>query len=136
MFNSREYEWADLTLVLGGKDIATIRAVKYEESIEREAIYAKGREPVAIQSGNKAYKGEIAVLQSGYEAMVKAGNGSILSLSVDGLFGYGNPSAGDAPLYDRAEGICFLTAPKDIKQGDKFQEIKLPFIFLRLKNQV
>jgi len=29
-----------------------------------------------------------------------------------------------------------LEAAKDVKQGDKFQEIKLPFVFLKLKNQV
>jgi hypothetical protein len=29
MFNSREYEYADVTLVLGGKDITGIRGVNY-----------------------------------------------------------------------------------------------------------
>ncbi|MGJ5643206.1 hypothetical protein [Formosa sp. S-31] len=135
MFDSRQYEWADLTLILGGQDITGIRAVKYTEKIEREHLYAKGRYPQGIQSGNIAYEGEIALLQSDYEALVRAGKGSVLSLSLDGLFAYGNPSLGDVMTTDRAMGIRFLEAPKDIKQGDKFQEIKLPFIFVKLKNQ-
>ena len=134
-FDSRQYEWADLTLILGGRDITGIRAVKYEEAIEREALYAKGRSPHSIQSGNISYKGEIAMLQSDYEALVKAGKGSVLSLNLDGLFAYGNPSTGDALMSDRASGIRFLSAAKDLKQGDKFQEIKLPFVCLNIKNQ-
>lgn len=135
MFDSREYEWADLTLILGGTDVTGIRAVKYLEKIEREAIYGKGRNPHSIQSGNIAYEGEIVMLQSAYEALVKTGKGSVLSLSLDGLFAYGNPSNGDALITDRASGIRFTEAGKDIKQGDKFQEIKLPFICLNIKNQ-
>lgn len=135
MFNSRQYEWADLTLILGGKDITGIRAVKYMEKIEREPLYAKGRYPHSIQSGNVAFEGEISMLQSEYESLVKAGKGSILSLALDGIFAYGNPLNGDAITTDRAQGIRFLEASKELKQGDKFQEIKLPFVCLKIKNQ-
>lgn len=135
MFDSRQYEWADLTLILGGRDLTGIRAVKYSEKIEREALYAKGRNPHSIQSGNIAYEGEITMLQSEYEALVKAGKGSVLSLSLDGLFGFGNPSSGDAITTDRASGIRFTEAAKELKQGDKFMEITLPFICLNIKNQ-
>ena len=135
-FNSRQYQWADLTLILGGRDITGIRAVKYTEKIEREALYAKGRNPHSIQSGNIAYEGEITVLQSEYEALVIAGKGTILSLSLDGLFAYGNPARGDALITDRASGIRFTEATKDFKQGDKFQEISLPFICINIKNHV
>ena len=135
MFDSRQYEWADLTLILGGRDITGIRAVKYTEKIEREALYAKGRNPHSIQSGNIAHEGEITMLQSEYEALVKAGKGSVLSLSLDGLFGYGNPSNGDAIITNRASGIRFTEAPREMKQGDKFEEITLPFICLNIKNQ-
>ena len=135
MFDSRQYEWADLTLILGGRDITGIRAVKYTEKIEREAVYAKGRNPYSIQSGNISYEGEITMLQSEYEALVKAGKGSVLSLSLDGLFGYGNPSSGDAIITNRASGIRFTEAAREMKQGDKFEEITLPFICLNIKNQ-
>lgn len=134
-FNSRQYEWADLTLILGGRDITGIRAVKYTEKIEREAVYAKGRNPHSIQSGNIAYEGEITMLQSEYDALVTAGKGSVLSLAVDGLFAYGNPANGDAILTDRASGIRFTEAAKELKQGDKFMEVTLPFICLNIKNQ-
>jgi hypothetical protein len=135
MFNSTQYAWADLTIVLGGRDLTGIRSVKYSEKIEREAIYAKGRKAHSIQSGNVAIEGEIGMLQSEYEALVAAGNGSVLSLSLDAIVSYGNPANGDAITSDRIVGIRFTEAPKELKQGDKFMEITLPFIALDVTNQ-
>jgi hypothetical protein len=134
-FNSREYEWPDVTLVLGGRDLTGIRAIKYTEKIEREAIYAKGRNPHSIQSGNVSYEGEISVLQSEYEALVFAGNGSIMGLSLDAVIAYGNPLNLDMVITDKLLGIRFTEASKEFKQGDKFMEMKLPFIALEVRNQ-
>jgi len=135
-FNSREYEWADLTLILGGRDVTGIQAVKYAEMMEREPIYAKGRNAHSIQTGNSAVTGEITMLQSEYEALVVSGKGSIMSLSLDALVAYGNPLNLDAIVKDRIVGIRFTESTKDIKQGDKFMAITLPFVALRIQNQV
>lgn len=134
-FDSREYEWADLTLILGGRDITGIRAIKYKTSIEREALYAKGRHPHSIQSGNIKFEGEIKMLRSEYEALSTAGKGTVLSLSLDGLFNYGNPAEGNAITTTRASGIRFLEEEVSDEQGSKFQEITLPFVCLRIKNK-
>lgn len=134
-FNSREYEWADVTLILGGNDITGIRAIKYMEKAEKEALYAKGRYPHSIQTGNVAFEGEISMLQSEYEALVQSTpNKSVLGLSLDAEVSYGNPP--DVITTDRVIGLQITEGGKDIKQGDKFQEIKLPFIALRLENRV
>lgn len=134
-FNSREYEWADFTLILGGVDITTIRGIKYSEKAEREAVYAKGRYPHSIQTGNIAYEGEITLLQSGLDALIASStDNSILSLSLDAEGNYGNPP--DATITDRIVGIRFTESAKESKQGDKFMEVTLPFICLRVENQV
>jgi hypothetical protein len=135
-FNSREYEWADITLILGGRDVTGIQAVKYAEKVEREPIYAKGRDAHSIQTGNSAVTGEITMLQSEYEALVVSGKGSVMSLSLDALVAFGNPLNGDAIIKDRIVGIRFTESAKDIKQGDKFMAITLPFVALRIQNQV
>ena len=44
-FNSREYEWADLTVLIGGVDITGIRGLKYSQKQEKELIYGKGNMP-------------------------------------------------------------------------------------------
>jgi hypothetical protein len=137
MFDSREYEWADFTAILGGRDLSGIRGVKYTRKIEREGVYAKGRNARAIQSGNITIEGEITMLQSEYESLAASSkNQDILNLSVDLLGAYGNPSNGDMLLYDRIIGVRFTETSKEFKQGDKFMEITLPFVALEVKRQV
>jgi hypothetical protein len=136
MFNSREYEFADLTLILGGKDITGVRGIKYTEKIEREALYGKGRYALAMQSGNVSIEGEITLLQSEMEALIQAGQGSLFNLALNAEVNYGNPSNGDALVTDRIEGIYFTESTKQFKQGDKFMEVTVPFVALRVQHQV
>ncbi|MBP4139624.1 hypothetical protein [Flavobacterium geliluteum] len=134
-FNSRQYEWGDLTLVLGGRDITGFRGIKYTEKGEKEALFAKGRHAHSIQTGNITVEGEITILQSELIALEKAGKGSILGLNVDGIVAYGNPSLGDTMTTDRIVGISFTEAAKEMKQGDKNMEVTIPFIALAVINQ-
>ena len=133
MFNSREYEWADLTFLLGGKDLTGFRGIKYSIKQEKEVVYGKGNMPIAIQKGNKSIEGEITVLQSELETMrLQSETGSILDLQLDAVACYGNPANGDVLVTDVIHGIQFTEEPKELKQGDKFMEITLPFIALRV----
>lgn len=137
MFNSREYEWSDLTLILGGKDITGIRAVKYTEHQEKEYLYGKGNLPSSIQKGNLSYDGEIVITQSELESLrAVAKNNSILNLQLDAVVNYGNPTDGDVMITDVLQGIQFTESPHGLKQGDKSMEITLPIIFLRLKKSI
>jgi len=136
-FDSREYEWADMTLVLGSRDVTGIRAIKYSEKIEREAYYAKGRYPHGIQSGNVSYEGEITVLQSELEALIVAAGGSILRLKgLRANVSYGDLSKMDAVVTDSLESIYFTDNTKELKQGDKFMEVKLPFICVNIRPNI
>lgn len=134
--NGREYEWGDLTLILGGRDLARFRGVKYTDKIEREAVYAKGTKPHAIQSGNEAFEGEFKILQSELEKLIVAGGGTIKSLTLDALLSYGNPSKGDAMITDRIESLRFTETTKELNQGDKFMEVTIPWIALDIQNQI
>lgn len=133
MFNSREYAWSDVTVMIGTRILTGIRSVSYKRKQEKEAIYGKGDQPVSIQRGNVSYEGSISLLQSEYEALKQAGNGSVLDLNVNIVVSYGHPELGDLMKTDRLMGCEFTEEGSDIKQGDKNQEIELPFIFLRLQ---
>jgi hypothetical protein len=135
MFDSKEYEWSDITLLLGGSDLTGIRSIKYGEKQEKEAVYAKGNKPKTIQRGNRSFEGEFGVLQSELETLRAAGGGSIMGLRLDAVVGYGNPTNGDTLIFDKVLGIEFTEDIKEIKQGDKFMEGKLPFIALDVQNQ-
>lgn len=134
MFNSREYEWADISLIVAGRPVTGIRAVKYTKSQEKEALYAKGNLPHSIQHGNKSYAGSISLLQSELEALELSAGGDALDASFDIMVAYGNPLKGDVIQTDLIKGAELTEIPKGMSQGDKFAEIELPFIALDIKN--
>lgn len=134
MFNSREYEWSDVNVAAAGRPVTGIRGVKYSSKQEKEVLHAKGNKPHSIQRGNKTYDGELTVTQSEYEALRAAGGGDILDISIDIVVAYGNPSKGDVITTDLLMGVEFTEDNTEWKQGDKFQEKSLPFIFLDKKS--
>lgn len=133
MFNSRQYEFADMTLFLGNRDVTGFRSIKYTEKQEKEPLHGKGNKPLSIQKGNKTYEGSIGVLQSELEALEVAAGGSILDLELTAVVNYGNPSKGDMVKTDELIGVQFTEVSRELKQGDKFMEIELPIVFLDRK---
>lgn len=134
MFNSREYEWADIDVVMAERPVTGIRGIKYNTKKEKELVYAKGNKPHAVQSGNYDHSGEITVLQSEYNALRQAAKGDILSVSLDIVVAYGNPTRGDAITTDILVGVEFTEDNTEWKQGDKFQEKTIPFVYLDRKS--
>ena len=132
MFDTREYEWNDTTVMIGTRTITGIRGVKYSTKQDKQPIYGKGNEPYAIQKGNKSHEGELTVNMSELLALqAESKSGSILDLQVDVTVCYGNPSQGDVMHTDKLMGVQFTEEPQEIKQGDDHSEHTLPFIFLR-----
>ena len=135
MFNTREYEWSDVTVVLGGKNVVGLRGISYSSAQEKEALYAKGNKPHSIQSGNKAYTGSIRLLQSELIALQSGSiTGDVLDIAFDVVVAYGNPSKGDVIHTDLVRGAQFTESPKSLNQNDKFMEIELPIIALDILN--
>lgn len=128
--DTREYEWADVSVVLAGRDVTGIRGVSYNSDQEKEALYAKGNKPHGIQRGNKSYAGSIRLLQSEYEALNAAAGGDALDVSFNIIVSYGNPSRGDVIKTDLLVGVEITSKPKGLNQNDKFMEIELPLVML------
>ena len=106
MINGKEYGWEDITAYMGGRDVMGFRSIKYTTKKEKEALYGKGNKALAIQSGNISNDGEIGLTQSEVEALEIASGGSLLDIQL-------------------------TEDPRETNQGDKFQDLKLPFLFLR-----
>lgn len=132
-FNSREYEWSDVNVVVAGRLVTGIRGVSYTSSQEKEALYGKGNKPHSIQRGNKSNSGSIRLLQSELEALELAAKGDILDISFNIIVSYGNPSQGDVVSTDLLVGCEITEVPKSLNQNDKFMEIELPLIMLDVK---
>lgn len=129
-FNSRQYEWADVTVILGGKDMLTIRGIKYKKTSDNEALFAKGRHAISIQRGNESVEGEIGILQSELiELEESAPNKDLFQLSVDIEVSY---SSNGVVRTDRVTGVRFGEYEKSFAQGDKFMEVPIPFLALKV----
>ena len=135
MFDSRQYEFADMTMLLGDRDVTGFRGLKYATKQEKELVYAKGNLPHHIQKGNISFEGEVTVLQTELETLRALGGGSVLGLRLDAVVAYGNPANGDTLIIDKIIGLEFTEDGKEMKQGDKNMEVTLPFICLRIENQ-
>lgn len=131
--NTREYEWSDVSVTVAGRPVTGLRGVKYGVKQEKELIYAKGNKPHAIQRGNIDYSGEITLLQSEYEALKTAANGEVTNITFDTVVSVGNSSRGDVITTEILIGCEFTEDNTEWKQGDKFQEKVLPFIFIDKK---
>jgi hypothetical protein len=135
IINGRQYEFADLTLFLGGRDVTGFRGIKYGTSQEKEVLYGKGNRGMSIQKGNISHEGEITFTQSELETLKALGGGSVLNLNLNAVVCYGNPAKGDVLITDKINGLQFTEEVKEISQGDKFMEVKLPFIALDIQYQ-
>ena len=65
------------------------------------------------------------------EALEIASGGSLLDIQLDIVVSYGDPEKGDLPTIHKLRGVQFTEDPRETNQGDKFQDLKLPFLFLR-----
>lgn len=138
IINGRQYEWADISLILGGRLVTGARGINYKESQEKELLYGKGNRPMSIQKGNKKYEGSVTLLQSEVETLKElgrsiVGRASILDLNLNAVVCYGDPSKGDVMLTDQLFNIQFTEVEKSMKQGDKNMEVTLPFICTDIK---
>lgn len=140
LINGREYEWADISVIIGGVSIVGFRAISYKREREKEAMYAKGRRAHSIQSGNESVTGSITFTQSQLEALEAATGGNVLTAKVDIVVSYGGELSTEnvistAIATDVIVGAEFTEYEKGMSQGDKFMEIAMPFLALDIENK-
>jgi|SRR5690554_102297 len=131
--NSRQYEFADITVIFGGKDITKLRNISYKKTADREAVFGKGRYAHSIQTGNISVEGSVTMLQSDVIDIEEATGRDILSASVDIEVSY---AANGVLRTDRVIGARISEYEKSMAQGDKFMEIELPFLALDVNEGV
>ena len=132
VFNTEQFEWSDVTIQLGDRVLTAVQGVSYDTSQDKELIYGKGNQPLAIQRGNKTYKGEITVLQSELHLLINSAPNKDLTdyrnLTITVSY-----SRDDVVVTDGLVGVEFTEMSKSLKQNDKFMTVTLPIIFTRLQ---
>ena len=129
-FNSKEYAWIDVNVVMLGKPVTGLRGIEYKSKRQKEALYATGKKARGIQLGKKEYEGTITVLQSELIAMQAAakakGYDDITDLEFDIIVSY-IPDGGVVQT-DKVVNASITEAPNSIKVDDLYSEHALPFI--------
>jgi len=136
-FSSKQYAWSDVKINLLGRTLVGVRGVSYKVSVDKEAVFGRGKKALAIQSGNETIEGELMLLQSELVALntaVKAINPlyKITDVSFDLVVSYGD----NITTTDIIKGVEFTEYEKGLEQEDKFMEITLPFVALDLQEGV
>lgn len=137
-FNSKEYAYIDVQVVILGRLVTGLRGVAYEVTTDMAALYGSGKYALSIQRGKKVYTGTITLLQSEVIALTaaakSAGGQDITDLDFDMIVAYA-PDSGIITT-DKVIGAAITKVAKEMKEGDLQQEIALPFLALRIDDNV
>lgn len=136
MINGKQFDWGDITISLLPLTpvIFTAKTISWDEELEAEAIYGKGRTPVGYGKGNWKASGKMEMLKSEFEALALIAPNGILNLdprntSINVL--YSNSLDGTIPLTSNTlTGIRFTKVSDSASQGDKELKVSLDFLIL------
>jgi len=131
-FNSIEYAWKDIEVVIMGRPLARILEVEYTTEVEKKHIYGRGKKALGIQDGNEKVSGQITIGQSELEAMIRKAQevkpgGKVTDISFNVNVAYRQDTD---IIRDRIVGFSITQIPKAMKQGDSDMVVKLPFLAL------
>ena len=134
-FDSKDCEWADMTVIFAGSPLTKIRGLKYKATKEKELLHSAGDEPISIQSGNRTYEGQIKVLKGAIDDMNRAataaGGDDVLDLQFDIIVTY-KPKGTRQLQTDTLVGVEVKEFEKGWDQGAKNMDVTLPIVFLKL----
>ena len=133
-FNSREYQWSDLEIVLEGKLLTKAVAVEYGEKINREYIRGKGNKAQGINDGDYSVEGSLELHQSEFDALEKlTGNKGIVNMR-DLTLTVAYASTADGRISIRSIiGVAITDWKEAYKSGDTHGTVTLPFMALDIK---
>lgn len=138
-FDTKECSWANMKVVVMGREITGIRGIKYKMIQEKEHLHGAGDEPIGIQRGKRTYEGEIKLLKFEYDILSdvvsKAKGRDLLDFSGDIVVTY-IKDLQSLPRTDVIKGFQFKDFEKGWEQGAKFMEITMPIIFMKLEQNI
>ena len=134
-FDTKDFEWKDITVTIGGAKVNKLRNIKFKTAQEKDYLHGAGDDPLSIQSGNRTYPGTIEItaiaLRDLNAAAIAAGGRDALDLKFDVVVSY--RAAVNRPLLLRTLiGVELEEFEEGMAQGEKFSTISLPFKALKV----
>lgn len=137
-FNSKQYEWADVKIVILGREVAGIQGIEYTVKKEKSYSYGRGNDPHSIQHGKKSVEGTLMLLQSEMEALDELARSvnpdyDLTDIEFDVAVAYGQ---GNTLKRDIILTVSITEDPRSISNDDVFMELEAPFMALGVKRSV
>ncbi|HMP92918.1 MAG TPA: hypothetical protein PKD90_08615 [Phnomibacter sp.] len=132
--DTRECAWAHVKVKVLGRTLAGIRGFEYNKQVTKEAIYAAGRKPIDIQTGNESFSGNIKLLkyeldllndaarQAGFADLLEVPH-EVIAITVTYKKGQADPMRTTTVV-----GAAFTEMPHSMEQAALMTEITLPFV--------
>lgn len=133
LINGKNYDWANITLVLFGVPVVGITDISWKEDNINVNNYGAGRYPVSFGQGNVSYSGSMTLYKEEVLAIINAAPGKSLANipPVSVILQY----SGDGVNYNTEEiqNVRFLSEDFKAKQNDTSLLMTVPFIFAGIK---
>jgi len=132
-FDSKQYQFKDIQVVLAGENIADFKEIKFSLKRDKEYNFGRGDTPQSIQHGNLEGAGSVKLMQSALERLIAvAPKGDITLLRTSVIVAFA-PELGTKQSVFSLVGLEFTEWELGMAQGDKMAEIDLPIMFLDIK---
>lgn len=138
-FSTSECAWSNISMKVLGRTITGLKGFSFKKGVEKEHIYAAGKDPVDIQSGNVKPEGNIKLLKyevdllndaaqaAGYEDILEVPHDLIL---ITCAF---KKSKTDTIRTIEAQGVAFTELDYTMEQNAKNADITLPFLCMKVR---
>ena len=140
-FDSAEYAWKDMTVVMAGRPVIGITGLKWKTARTTTEKHGSGSNAHTIQRGNKSITGTISLYQSEVEALLEAvqqkyGRNSDLT---DGVFDITAAFAVSVTSRIKTHQLISVHISEfemGMMQDDPTMQIDLPFVAIRANYNV
>lgn len=138
-FNSDLYAWKDMSIVLDGRTVTGVQAVKYKVSSDDAPVFGAGKKALAIMSGNESVEGSITLLQPELELLQAAAQAARPGAKFTDFYhelvcSYEN-GFGKA-VTDVIKYVKFTEFEKGMEQNDKEMPVEISFLALDVEYNV
>lgn len=129
-FNSEEYGFIDVQVVMLGRPVVGLTRIRYKEMQEKSNSHGAGRKPIARRRGKIDYEGSVGILLSELRALLQSqGAGAkIVTIPPFDIIVSFAPKIGDVITTDRLTYCEFTECEVNVERDDDEIEVELPII--------
>lgn len=130
-FNSEEYGFSDLQVVMLGKPIIGLRGMRFKAMQEKSNVHGAGSKPIARTRGQVNYEGSVKILLSELNAMlISQGNPAkgVIGIKPFDIIVAFAPFVVDVITTHRLVYCEFTECEINVNNGDQEVEVELPII--------